>query len=508
MIPGSDQERLVVRELRERLDEVADELYYVELPVYVWNHDCTLFVGGREEPCAHLPYTARLEREIGPGEIVYIDGEVDRLPENLDLKGKVVFVQYPRSYLNLRLLVYELAFRRPELVVLISGDYLKFDVVLASPGISDLPSLPLPICVISTSVSVAKKALERGFEIRARSRISHGRGIILVARLNGVGENEVHIVTHHDVLLGDFESTPSSVLDKILKRLKELNMRPNTVAISYTSRELGDYMFTEYHFGWGERYFLSLAESKGLLDQVLYAIAIGPVHSEQGIMAHAHPVFSAVDLGDGTLAGMDYNLAFMEGEIYSRHGVPSVTLTTLPRTWSVHNTNTRFSIGGNLADKLVELVLDVLCKSHPSDDWFNIARKATYNLLGEISLEGRLAYSRLLDASSKYGPRKGLRELTRSIHGVIGIACNDPMFTKVFSGLGVPLSQFVLGEIASILEHCHGEVIVSSRDFTITLMSSRDHIIQYLNSYTEYWLKRLDALVEQLTLKVESIEKR
>lgn len=503
IIPGSDTERRVVRELWGKLKEFVDEVHYLEIPVYSWNHNCRLVVDGREVECIHIPYTARFEGRISPEKIVYIDKSSDSVPENLVLKDRVVFIQYPQSYTDLRLVVYELARRRPELIVLVSGEHLKSDVVLSSPGVSDLPSLPLPVCVISIPFAVARIAAENGFELLAGSRVSTQRGIILVSRINGSGENEIHLATHHDTILGGFETTSSSILDRILMKLKEANARPNIVAISYTSREIGDYMFTEYHFGWGERYLLRLAEAKGQLERVVYALAIGPIHRNNEIVVHAHPALSTVEFKNELIKNVDFNQVFTESDVYSRFGIPAITFTTLPGTWHLHNTSPGVRISDDLARKLSDLLLYLLSKVRLDDNWFHATRKVTYTILGEPPLESRITVSRLFDVASLHGRERGLKELTRTIYGRVEIACLNPLKTEVFSGIGVSISRSVINAIKSALENCLSEVMLSTRESTSILLPERGSIAQYLNSLTEYWLKRLDTLVEQMTLKAQ-----
>ncbi|MEM2024983.1 MAG: hypothetical protein QXW94_01675, partial [Desulfurococcaceae archaeon] len=82
---------------------------------------------------------------------------------------------------------------------------MKSDVVLGSIGYTNYPTVPLNIPVACVDRKTARILSEKGFELEARSEITMRESKIVVGHLNGSGELEAHLTSHHDVLVGEFE---------------------------------------------------------------------------------------------------------------------------------------------------------------------------------------------------------------------------------------------------------------------------------------------------------------
>ncbi|MEM1695094.1 MAG: hypothetical protein QXS14_04210 [Desulfurococcaceae archaeon] len=497
IIPGSLEEEKSVAELMSLVRDYVDELDYTKIPVYTWAHECKLVINGVEDKCIHQPYSSPLKLEFRSSDVLHLKNtkQMEDVPS-----GKVIVLDYPQSYWELRVVVYKLARRKPKAIVLVApSDYLKMDVVLGSPGLSMHSSATLPVCVISVPAHVVSDLLgnhQSRIEVEATSTLAKSEGTVVVARVNGSGEHDVHLVAHHDTLVGEFKHATSSMLPRILRRLRDLSLKFNVVAISYTAREVGDASFTEYHFTWGEKYLLSVLDAKGILDRVAYAIGLGPIHGDTDLVAHSHPVF------EETLAehvsSIDYNHLFMESHFYMEHGVPAFTITTLPRTWSIHNSSAQPAHTESAVVRVANIVFDVLSKVKPNDEWFKKTRRSVYEQLGETRLEAKIAMSRLLDASARYGSWTGLREVTKGTYGVFGIACTNPLSAEANSGLGVVLSERTLNTIEKSGKLCHEDLFITTREYTMIIPGGTK---LFLDGYLEYWLRKTEFNINQMVLK-------
>lgn len=496
---GNKEEELLTTRLRKVARELADQVDYTTVPVYTWSHSCKLIVGGVEEPCIHLPYTSALEESFSPLDV--LAGSYEDLARK-DVEGKVVALSYPHSYVELRLIAYSLARRKPRLVVLTPGDYLKADVLLGTPGVSDAPTVPLPTCVIAVKSSTLKKMFSSRFEVVARSKLVDGKGRVVITRINGPGEREAHVVLHHDSLLSTGLTGKSSFAERalrlLLEKLKTQEPPLNIVVASYTAREAGDYFFTEYHYTWGERYVLSTLWSKGLLDRVSYAVALGPLHEGGQLHIHAHPVL-ADSLRD-LVARLDYNHLFMESHHYVEYGVPALTITTLPETWHIHNSSMQAELSNSFLSSAVDVAVEAFKRLSRSELSLEKIRRYLYASLGEAMLEVRTSISRLLDAAALY-EENSVREFTRASYAVAGAACTNPVAATVLADLAAPLHRAFVEGISKVMSSCRGEVLVMTRECTRHVLPHEPSTRRLVEGYIEYWLKGIEANIKELVMR-------
>ena len=498
VLPGSQRELELAESLRKVFKELADSVDYVSVPVYTWNYECAITVGDVEKPCALLPYSSGVELDTGPNGV--IKAPYEELLEK-DLAGKIVLMEYPKKPEELRVAIYSLAKKNPEAIVLVPGNYLKADVVLGSPGFSRAPSVPLHIPVLSVDSETALAMLEKRFSITASHRLERGSSRILLARVNGSGENDVHVVAHHDALLGSPESASSSLLPRFLEKARRADLPVNLVVVSYTARDVGDLEFTEYHYTWGERYLLRILEARGELDKVSYAVALGPLHSTGQLTVHAHPAL--YDYFARLISRVDFNHMFMESGPYVEHGVAAATITTLPETWIHHNATTQQGINSVEAEKLLEMLLALIREIKPSAEWLEKIRKYTEMKLGEARLEVRVAASRLLDAASLSRNLGGLREALKAAYVAAYAACTKPLKAYSEASLFSPLSQEMLRAVGGYLVECRGDVVVCYSE-ACSPYSPRGSASSkiFIEGYLNYWVNRLKDSVERAVLRL------
>lgn len=247
----------------------------------------------------------------------------------VDVKGKVIILRQSLDEKLLRLVVYLAVVRGASGLILTSeqGGVLKASVVVGSPGYSYVRSLPVSISVVAVPLDPLDLYESRRVVIRVKANVEEFKGRIIMGGLNGKGDREVHIIGHHDSILGGFESTPTRLILELArdKAVRELSKIANLVFISYTARELGDPEFREYNYTWGERYLLKIIAERGGIENILYSIELGPLIYGRSLEAWGHPLLLKPLVGTGVARGE--NTALLESHPYIEHGVPSITLT-------------------------------------------------------------------------------------------------------------------------------------------------------------------------------------
>lgn len=509
IIPGSLKERKVIDRITAVFKELVDQVSLIDIPVYTWSSDCTIRVGSEERECALLPYSSPGNFEVRAEEILI--GDLESLLK-VNLKEKVVVTDYPKTPSDLRWAVYSLSTRGVKAIILLPEFplALKSDVVLGSPGFTYTPTVPLSLPVISVNREISSLLLKSGFELEAHSEILRAESKIVVGHINGSSEYEAHLSSHHDVIVGEFESTPTSLLISALREMKKSNLALplNLVVISYTARDIGDVEFTEYHFTWGERYLLRVMSARGDLDNVILSASIGPIQSKD-ITVVAHPIL--VRHLPRKLVVSD-NHAFLESHNYLEHGVPALTITSLPATWAAHNAMIGSTVSINRTDlegRVTNLVLHVLRSTRPVDDWINDLRKYMITSIGEQRVEVRVEASKIVDFFRQSGLIKGVKGATKYSHSLIYVMCSSPFKAWAKSSPFAQISNDVVEVLKSCVEHCTGDLILgSSKRFNTFRLGeiSRPARENFLNLYLETIIMDLKDIVDNALARAKLLE--
>ncbi|MEM4662067.1 MAG: hypothetical protein QXQ73_05270 [Desulfurococcaceae archaeon] len=495
ILPGSGAEKRAVEHIVSTLRSIADYVSVVDVPVYAWNWRCTVIADGKELPCVLLPYSPPAKLSVRPGNVV--SGDLNGLLE-ANIEGKFVLINYPGRNEELRLAVYLLSRKNPVAVALVTprSGLLKADVALGTPGYTYLPTTPPSVPVLCVDLEVAKLISTSYVDVEAESNIARGTARVVVAGVNGNSELEVHITSHHDTIIGGIEMTSTNMLLSMAKQLKGQELPVNVTMISYTAREVGDLDLTEYHYTWGERYLLRVLKGKGVLERVLYAIALGPLQSNGELVVAAHPILSKYV--EDLHVPVNYNHFLLESHPYMEMGIPALTLMT-PNSLLYRNSTHGLGYNQEKQGVLVKAnnVISMLLKNvKPSEDWIRLTWRRILNAVDEQGLELRKEVTRLTDIARFHGVINGLRIITRSAYSLVELACTRPFRVYVHSSLFAGLSRSTLSVLEEITSTCNGEVLVGDGQGYRFLRLMHGFKETFSNLYVEYLVKGLKTVVD------------
>lgn len=495
VLPGSSAEKQAVKHVMDVLRDIVDYVNVVSIPVYTWSWKCAVIVNGKELPCALLPYSPPAELSIKPSDVV--SGDLDKLLE-ADVEGKLVLVNYPGKNEELRLAVYLLSKENPLAIALVThrDGLLKADVVLGTPGYTYLPTTPPSVPVLCVDFKTAKLLSTGCVDVKAESNVTKSTAQVVVASLNGGGELEVHVTSHHDTIIGGFETTSTSILLSIAKHLKEQRLPLNVTMISYTAREVGDIDLTEYHYTWGERYVLRVLESKGVLGRVPYAVALGPLQFNEEVVVGAHPVLSKYI--ENLHVVVDHNHFLLESHPYMEVGIPALTLMT-PNSLLYRNSTYSFDYVNQrkrVVERVINIISALLRNVKPSEDWVKLARGYIVKTVDEQKLELRKEATRLTDIARFYDVVNGLRAITKTAYSLVELACTRPFRVYVHSSILAGLSRDALSVLEDIVSTCSGEVLVGNGLCYRFLRPVHGFKDCFLSLYVEYLVKSLKTIID------------
>jgi Iap family predicted aminopeptidase len=504
ILPGSVEEREYTRRLLGELREHVDWIRTRKFPVYAWSSSCVVEVDGVAYKCVALPYSPSAIVETKPSTVRRVESEAELYRLGSE---EVLLVRYPESPVELRWLYYTLSGLRVRLVALYTrGEFLKADTVLGTPGFTSNPSAPPRTPVICLARDVATLLERRPATVRVDTRLTSGEAALILAGLNGSGEEEVHVVGYHDTVVGGSAKTSSRLLTVVARLLKDSGRRVNVVLVSYSAREVGDGEFTEFHFAWGLRYLLGLLEARGELVRVRGALVLGPLHSGGGVRAITHPalgelVFSATRGLQRELL-VEHDNALSESHVYATRGIAAVTLTTLPTTWFCHNST--LSCAEETVNSLVlELVPRVVVKVSERD-YGALAKELSKHIvesLGETVLEARGLAVRAGGLSRALGDAGYLREATRLCYEVFYAMCSKPFTATLHSGLLVDVSARVLELLRRVLVECSGDLVIGNSNWYVALRGGGLLADVFLRSYIEKTVKSRNLLIDSSIVK-------
>jgi len=480
------------------LRDIVDHVEVLEIPVYTWRWSCQITSSRGIEPCVLLPYSASLKDTIKPSSVLALKpGEVDKL----DIEGKVVLVDYPDAAEKLRFLVYEISCRRPAAVLLVTprNALLKSDVVLGTPGFTYALSAPLKVPVVCVDRKVASVIASEGADVEFSSNMSKGSGRLIIASLNGRGDLEVHLTSHHDSIIGGSEASPASMLYSVVDYLRKRDLPVNVTVISYTAREVGDFDFTEYHYTWGERYLLKLLESKGKLENVEYSMSISPLSPGNTLKVVAHPALGKYleDIG----VHVSHNHFFLESHPYMEAGIPALVVTSDNSYWHRNTTLSRAYEEGVVA-RVRELIALLLEKARPSEEWVKATREYILDKTGEACLELRVNLTRLMDLVPRTDALEWVKTTTRLAYSTLYVACTRPLGVYVNSSLVASISSNSMASLRSFLSQCEGGIVVGDQRAYVPVNQLRGLEDFYLDNYAKYLARALKPLIDYEAFKI------
>jgi len=499
--PGSVEEGKLSSRILSDLRESLDWVKSIDVPVLKWSCECSIEAGNKASSCILLPYSSGLHGEFKHGDLVWIRDPREIL--FVDVKGKVIILRQSLDEKLLRLVAYLAVVRGASGLILTSEQrgVLKASVVVGSPGYSYVRSLPVSIPVVAVPLDPLDLSESRGVVIRVKANVEGSRGRIIIGGLNGKGDREVHIIGHHDSILGGFESTPTRLILELArdKAVRELSKIANLVFVSYTARELGDPEFREYNYTWGERYLLKIIAERGGIENILYSIALGPLIYGRSLEAWGHPLLLKPLVETGVARGE--NTALLESHPYIEHGVPSITLTNR-ESLVYRNTNLQISrdFSTTLLRELVNTLTYLTTHLAPLDDWVNVLRRHAYERVGEAILEARIEATRLLDTAQREGFR-GVYKATRLSHNLLYAACIDPLEYYLDSSMWAGLSWESIKGLEKLLEGCRGLLFIGSEEGYVSYSSVVGFIEGVLSGVRGVALKKLKSRIDNELIK-------
>jgi len=500
IIPGSTEDQEYARRLLSELRDLADWVKTVVFPVYTWRSECYVEVKERNYSCVATPYSPSVELDLKPQDITTLE-----TPSRArELRGgDVVLVKYPEGAAELRWLHYTISSRDAKLAIYTtSGDFIKSDTVLSTPGFSFNPSSPPRTPAICISSEVYKVIREEPATIRVKSSVSLGESKTILAGVNGASERIVHIVSHRDSIIGDRGKAATSMLLKLVTSLDKSKLPYNIVIVSTTAREIGDYQFTEYHYTWGLRHLLGLLEARSDLNNTHAAIAIGPIYGVKRVMVAVHPALrravSIISPAEGVEVNLSYNHAQIESYDYVARGVPAITITSLPYAWWCHNSTLNCPLGD-----LDAVILDVakrLLTSMLQSDHANLVRELDEHIvksLGEAGVEARNIALRARSLSVILSPREYIREVSKLGYGVFYAMCNYPFKVVLNADMFAELSESATRTLLELLGECRGELVVGTSDwYVLTQSTSKGAGRLFSRAFIEKIVKSKDTLID------------
>lgn len=491
IVPGSDEERHAVKLVASTLRDIVDHVELVDVPVYTWWWNCSIRYAGLEKPCVLLPYSPPLKASVRPSDLVVVKAE--RIRE-IDVEGKIAVIEYPERPEELRLLTYVIGRRNPVAILLVTprNDLLKSDLILGTPGFTYTPSVPLSVPVICVDQSSFRALTTSGLDIEAESRISRSSAKVVVAGLNGRGELEAHLTSHHDSVIGGFEATPTSVLLLALEHLKRQDLPVNLTIVSYTAREIGDADFTEYHYTWGERYLLRILSNKGKLERTLYSVSIGPLCGEDEVRVAAHPALGKYL--ESTGVQVDYNHFLLESHPYMELGIPALTITTR-KLHSCRNSTGSAKVPVEIVKSAQNTLQLLLGNVKASEDLVRVTRSYAISVVDEQSLELRVEVTKLMDTAQSLNVLRGLKTISRLAYSLVYLACTHPFRVYANASLLGGVSHQALGVLRELLSFCKDEIIVGDGKTFIFMKPAPSFGDFYLANYVAHLAKALKSLV-------------
>jgi Iap family predicted aminopeptidase len=500
ILPGSIEEHKATSQLTTNLKSVVDWVKSVEIPVYTWSSECNIECNNESYECIALPYSPPIVIEINPTTVKHI-WDLRELKKSLN--GHVILTKYPENHAELKWSYYILSNSNIELLVFYTNrDFIKADVVLGTPGFTFNPSTSPKIPAICVSNTVADLITKKRVVLRVKSQINSGIARIVFAGINGRGEREVHIVSHHDSIIGGFEKTSSSLLVDLSRSIRGWNSTPNLVLISSSARDIGDRQFTEYHYMWGLRYLLELFEKKGLLSRVQSALAIGPVYDTTRVKVIIHPLLRQLILSDNSSLGikvdLDFNHALFESYIYVLKGIPALTITTLPYTWWCHNSTLNCMLRTK-STQLIEFTIKLLRRLLEYEYPARIRELDNHVIksLGEVRVEIRALISRIRSLSRVFNAEKYLGEVTKLSYGLFYVMCSEPFTTIIESDMLVELSQRSILTLQRLINECKGDLLIGNSNWYVLARSKPEFLKEvFLDAYIEKTVKNRNSLID------------
>ncbi|MEM4718406.1 MAG: hypothetical protein QXE81_06615, partial [Desulfurococcaceae archaeon] len=361
--------------------------------------------------------------------------------------------------------------------------------------------------VISIDSKTAENMLSQGGLIKGDSSLKRSTGFIIIGYLNNSGERYIHLISHHDSIIGDIKHSSTSLLLNILRRITRERLPFNITLISYTAREIGDAEFTSYHYTWGERYLLRLLENRGELENILLSISLGPLSGYGDLLAIAHPLIHNI-LVDHGIEVRDNHFTF-ESHPYMEYGIPSVVFadqeSLLYRNSTLEPNSIKLS---STIDKISRIINNILKKHIISIDDVNSVRKYVYQEIGEQPVEVRTTVTRALDLSRLYTKDISmfLKVFTKVSYMYFQASCIDPLNTYMDYSILSPLSRnniTVLDELLSTCKHdllvktnaCESYISTPSVAFKQEFKKNIiENIVKYLSSLLNYEITKKTCL--------------
>lgn len=503
VVPGSQLESETVESLARHLKETVDQVYSVEIPVYTWIHDCIIEVNGESHPCIHMPYSSSAELTFDPREVILIR-DINELGSRIgQIRDKIVFIPYPGDTYLTRLLSILLARSDVKSVIYFTDqdEVLKADVVHASMKIDYSPASPIDTPVITIDHGTLRWLTRYGGSLRAMGRLARSTGRIIIGYVNGDGERNIHIIGHHDSILGSFEQSPSRLLEILATLVRELPRRRNIIIVSSTARELGDYEFTSYHYTWGERYLLRILESKGELERSDYSIAIGHLSGKGSLRLRGHGLL--LKHFNFNVEGMviDENYLFSEAYPYIETGIPSFAIAD---EYSELYRNSTLSPESDVfmhqAKIVADMVVDFISRFKLDHETLDKYRRLTLEQMNSQELERRVLLTRTWDLYKMINdPWSFIKTYTRLAHDTFYAVCPEQGFAYVEASLWASMKPGARAIIREIGKKCNREYILGSR-------SIHAHIVKAGGEHIEIMYRQLSRhVINYLSSKIDEI---
>jgi Iap family predicted aminopeptidase len=432
VIAGTRSESKIIRGLRSQLSDHVDWIDVLKTPVKTWiPEECSIIIDTEDFECIPIPYSLTSETK---GYLVF--------EENIQPgAGNIVLMRYPENYFATSIRVHE-AFRKgASAVILFEKDehVIRKIAVTDPPTPSNMPGNPPPIPVVTIDHEVFR-ALERRLRIsgglkatvKVGAILKDSIGYTLIAGINGSGESEVHVTTHHDHWFqGEGDSIVGlKTLLALAKQWRTVENKVNILLISFTAKELGSPYLSPYHWSWGSKYFLQVMRNKALLENTLYSIVIDSVHVNTPTVYYHPSLYKVVveSLKPGWNAVPGGNHYSLDSLTYLREGIPSMAITTLSNeySWKIHYSSLDNPINVNSDSIAVELsgfLVKTILVSKSEE--ITVNNLWDYVSLDNYPLEFKTIVAKARQAESVIGLRSILRITTKTFSDCALLRIND-----------------------------------------------------------------------------------
>ena len=508
-IPGSEQEYRVVDKLKSLFREYVDWVKVYNVPTDSWfEEECVLEIGDRSYQCKALP---NVDKIIVEGKIVDAYVVNDEIRLSRDVEYPIVFIEFPEELDETKYIVLELSRRGAVAVIFYDRfeDRYRRSVLNGDENYSFEHGSPPPIPAVSIKREDYTEIRRLGSDklvLRINARVVHGlESKIVVAGINGSGENEIHVTAHHDHWFTGFSDNlvGLEVLYQVIKRLSREWSGVNLVFISFSSEEIGALNYASWYWAWGSRYYLKILDEKNMLEKVVVDVNVDAIY-KLPLEIHGNPSLKpCIDRVSrkNTIKYRGYDHMDFDSFSYTIHGVPALTITSLESMDPIYHSNHDDGRDFNyeVLEKTVNTVIDLIkCFDNNRPRYDALINHVRGELGDDVPLEVKVLMTKIEALGDKIVDEdRRIRFVTRFLTSV-----NYIPSVKLWYYTGILGDIISIKKILDELEEFMGrEIRLKSFDRTILHIIltkyNAEKVRRLMNNYMIVEANRLNHLFEE-----------